>query len=61
MYSETAIREKLVRQRDQARDERDAYLSVIRKLLALEDGPRSVHHQRAWTHAVQTAREVIGK
>jgi len=59
MHSESAIREKLVRQRDEARCERDEYLSIIRGLLALEDAPRSVHYHRAWTRAVDTAREVV--
>jgi len=50
------VREMLVLQRDRARVERDEYLSIIRRLLAVEDAPRSVHSQRAWTHAVETAR-----
>jgi hypothetical protein len=57
---ESQVRERLVLQRDRARDERDEYLSIIRKLLALEDGPRSAHFDRAWTRAMETAREVVG-
>jgi hypothetical protein len=56
MYSETAIREKLVRQRDQARDERDRYRSIITELLVVEHAPRS---DRAAIAAWETAREVI--
>jgi hypothetical protein len=59
MFSEAEIREALVRQRDQARDERDRYRSIITELLALEEGLHSVHYDRAWTRAVETARGVI--
>jgi len=59
MFSETEIREALVRQRDQARDERDRYRSIIMELLALEEGLHSVHYDRAWTRAVETARGLI--
>jgi hypothetical protein len=60
MSGESQILEKLVLQRDRARFERDQYLSIIRMLVALEDGPRSVHHDRARTQAVEAAREVAG-
>jgi hypothetical protein len=59
MYSDAAIRETLVLQRDRARYERDQYLSIIRKLVILEDAPRSAHYHRAWSHAMETAREVV--
>jgi len=59
MYSDAAIRETLVLQRDRARYERDQYQSIIRKLVILEDAPRSVHYHRAWSHAMETAREAI--
>jgi hypothetical protein len=59
MLSETEIREALVRQRDRARDERDRYRSILAELLALEEGLHSVHYDRGWTRAVETARGVI--
>ena len=60
MSRESQILEKLVLQRDRARFERDHYLSIIRMLVALEDGPRSVHDDPAWTQALEAAREVAG-
>jgi hypothetical protein len=59
MYSETAIREKLVRQRDQARDERDRYRSVITELVVVQNAPRSDRSDRASIAAWETARAVI--
>jgi hypothetical protein len=59
MYSDATIREQLVLQRDRARYERDEYLSIIRKLVTLEDAPRSVHYHRAWSHAMETARAAV--
>jgi hypothetical protein len=51
--------EKLVLQRDEARDERDRYLALIRKLVELDGAPRSIHYNRAWDAAVQDARDAI--
>jgi len=59
MYSDEAIREQLVLQRDRARHERDEYLSIIRKLVTLEDAPRSVHYHRTWSRAIEMARAVV--
>jgi len=56
MFSETEIREALVRQRDQARGERDRYRSIITELLVVQNAPRSDHASIA---AWETAREVI--
>jgi hypothetical protein len=57
MYSDAAIRETLVRQRDQARDERDRYRSIITELLVVaQDAPRS---DRASIAAWEMAREAI--
>jgi hypothetical protein len=51
--------ENLVFQRDQARHERDEYLAVIRRLVELDEAPRSIHYRRAWTSALEDAREAI--
>jgi hypothetical protein len=59
MHVESSIREKLVLQRDRARSERDEYLSIIRKLAVVNDGPRSIHYNRAWMSALETARAAI--
>jgi len=61
MPAETHILEKLLSQRDQARAERDRYLSIMRELVALRDAPRSIHHYDAWMSAWETARDVIGE
>jgi hypothetical protein len=50
----------LVYQRNQARDERDRYLALIRKLIALDEAPRSVHYSRAWQAALEDARDAVG-
>ena len=52
--------EMLVYQRNQARDERDRYLALIRKLIALDEAPRSVHYSRAWQAALEDARDAVG-
>lgn len=57
-FSSIAL-EQVIFQRNQARHERDEYLSVIKKLVALEDCPRSIHYSRAWESALQSAREAI--
>jgi len=56
MYSETVIREKLVRQRDQAREERDRYRSILTELLVVQHAPRT---DRASIAAWETARELL--
>jgi len=56
MFSESEIREALVRQRDRAREERDRYRSIIAELLIVQNAPRS---DRASIAAWETAREVI--
>jgi hypothetical protein len=48
-----------VLQRDRARGERDEYRSIIRKLVVVNDGPRSIHYSRAWVSALETARAAI--
>jgi hypothetical protein len=56
MYSDAAISDTLVRQRDQARHERDRYRSIIMELLVAQDAPRS---DRASVAAWEMAREAI--
>lgn len=55
----SVVLEKVVYQRDQARDERDRCLALIRKLVELDGAPRSVHFGRAWQNALEDARDVL--
>jgi len=56
MDYETATQEKLVQQRDEARDERDRYRSIITELVVLEDAP---HSDAASVAAWESARKMI--
>ena len=52
--------ERLIRQRNEAREERDSLLDVVKLLVRLQDGPRSVHYHGAMERAWDCAREAIG-